>query len=111
MYIVTKYLSPTNSRGSRIQFALVDNSKHECLKTFSYHQDAPVDFKPSFKRTKYVTTLLKEELAMIYNLEQYIKYLNEKRGLSWKVEDFNMTRLESTRYIFTFKMHTIELGE
>jgi hypothetical protein len=111
MYIVTKYLGPTNSRGSRTQFALVDNGKSECLKTFSYHQDAPAGFNPPFKRTKYVTTLPKEELTMIYNLEQYLKYLTEKRGIEWKADNLNMIRLSGCNYIFTFKMHTIELGE
>jgi hypothetical protein len=111
MYITTKYLPPANVRGSRIQFALVDNGKSECLKTFSYYQDAPVGFNPPFKRTKYVTTLLKEELTMIYNLEQYLKYLREKRGIEWKADNLSMTRLSGYNYIFTFKMHTIELGE
>lgn len=111
MYIITKYLPTTNVRGSRIQFALVDSGKHECPKTFSYHQDAPADFDPPFKRTKSILNLMKEEVTMIYNLEQYLKHLHKKRGIEWEVKDFNMTRLESTRYVFTFKMHTIELGE
>jgi hypothetical protein len=111
VYITTKYLGPTTNKGSRIQFSLVDNCKREYYKEFSYHDDAPANFTIPFKRTKYVTTLFRNEQTMIYRLEQYIAYLNKERGLDWKPTDFVMTRLESCQYIFTLKMHTIELGE
>ena len=78
---------------------------------FSYHADAPMDFKFPYKQTRYIKTLMQEEKTMIYHFQKYVAYLNKKRGFQWNATDFNMTRLESTQYIFTFKFHTIELGE
>jgi len=111
MYITTTFLGPTNTKGSRIQFSLIDNNKKERRKEFSYHEDAPEDFTIPFKRTRYITSLLRDEKTMLYKFEQFIEYINRELGFKWKPTDFIMTHLDTCQYVFTFKMHSIELGD
>lgn len=113
MYIRTKYLGPTTNKGSRIQFALIDNDESKFRMEFSYHEEAPKDYDPSVSTAYSFLSGLEKQL--LYMFEQYLVNLNSKLALTssnlqWKFEEFNMNILNGIEVIFTFKRHSINLG-
>ena len=108
MYIRTKYLGPSTNKGSRIQFALIDNCESKFRMEFSYHLDVPRDYNPG-------QPLSETEKQLLYMFEQYLVNLNSKLGLTgsnvqWKFEEFNMNILNGVEVIFVFKHHSLILG-
>lgn len=121
MYIRSKYISATNSRGSRIQFSLVDG----CMTTtyrkwFPYDLEPPANVKEriqSYNSDEFdlFESLSKKNQAMVCMFQDFLEYLNKKMKLhprdQWKYVDFTMVMLDgSCDMMFIWNCHAIKLG-